>query len=183
MKIHPIFVILVFFFISCSSTYYVKNEDSSYNEMNEKIEGKKVTVVLNNGEEISGSNVFVKSVLTSVDEISIPTANINKITKTNHLLGAVGGAIIGATAGAGLGLIYDYARNISYPYIEYNIWDEEFKSEGSLSTKSDGEGAVIGGLIGIGSGVLIGVLNGPTDSFIFSPTETEDKTQIANPEN
>ena len=108
MKIHPLFCISIILFISCSSTHFVKNEDSSYNEMNEKLLGEKVTLDLIYGEEIVGYNVEVKSESTSVGEGKISTTTIKEITIKSHGKGALKGAGYGFLGGASFGFLFGY---------------------------------------------------------------------------
>ena len=175
MKKLYMFILSIFLFTACSSTHFIKNDDSSYNEVNQKLIGKKVTLALNNGEEISGSNVFVKSDSTSVDEISIPTANINKITNTNNSMGAASGAIIGLVSGLGIGFLIDLATSFE---VNDHLHYEYGSLEMSVTSSSGGQGALIGGISGLLFGVLIGGMNGPTDTFILSQPETGDTTDV-----
>ena len=175
MKNLSMFMLSYFLLTACSSTHFIKNDETSYQELNRKLEGRNATLSLNSGEEISGSIVFVDAELISVDGINVPTANINKITDTNHLIGSVSGAIGGAIVGAGMGFVYDYARNISTP-IKYDIWESSV--DVSVSTESDAKSAVIGCILGICTGAIIGGLNGPTETFIFSQPATGDTTQV-----
>ena len=91
MKTTAMFVSSIIFFISCSSTHVVKNEDSSYNELNEKLKGEKCTIELVNGEEIYGNNVEVKSDSTIIEERKISTKTIKEITINNHGMGVLKG--------------------------------------------------------------------------------------------
>lgn len=174
------FILSIFLFTACSLTHFIKNDDSSYKEVNQKLMGKKVTLTLNNGKEISGSNVFVKSDSTSAGEISIPTANINKITNTNHSKGAVNGAIIGLISGAGVGFLIDLATSFE---VNDHLHYEYGSLEMSVTSSSGGKGAFIGGMSGLLFGALIGSMNGPTDTFILLQPETGDKTDVSLPKN
>jgi hypothetical protein len=91
MKIYPLFGISIILFISCSSTHFVKDEDSSYNELNEKLKGEKVTLELINGDELDGYNVEVKSDSTTVGEHKISTKTIKEISIINHGAGVLKG--------------------------------------------------------------------------------------------
>ena len=146
MKIHPLFCISIILFISCSSTYYVKNEDSSYNEMNKKLKGDKVILKLINGEEISGDNVYVKSDSTSVADINFPTARIKEITINNHGTGALKGMGYGILSTAIIsGVSYLLQQDEPYSEVVFIILPP----------------------LGLVLGALIGGIHGDIDKFIF----------------
>lgn len=152
MKIYTLFCISIILFISCSSTYYVKNEDSSYKEMNEKLEGEKVTLELNNGEEIVGYNVKVKSDYTTVGEGKISTTTIKEITINNHGTGALKGMGCGALSGFIFGGVL-YLGSMDEPYAEVPL--------------------VILPALGFVLGGLFGAIHGDIETFVFPLLKVE----------
>jgi hypothetical protein len=156
MKIHPIFVILLFFYISCSSTYYVKNEDSSYNHINKKLKGENATVTLVNKQELVGKNIEVKFDSTSVEKINIHTKDIKEITIKNHDWGVIKGTGLGVLVGAAMGgMIYVT----------------------TTTNKPMGFGLVLIALpvLGLFSGALIGGIVGDIETFVFPSNKMESE--------
>jgi len=162
MKIHPIFVISVFFYISCSSTYYVKNEDSFYKEMNEKLKGEIATVTLVNKQELVGKDIEVKFDSTSFDKINIHTKDIKEITIKNHDWGIINGAGLGVLVGAAMGgMIYAATTTKKTGFVP-----------------SSGLTVISLPVLGLFSGVLIGGIVGDTESFIFPSHKMESEPTI-----
>jgi len=152
MKIHPIFNISIIFFISCSSTHFVNNEDSSYKEVNERLKGEKCTIELVNGEEIVENNIKVESDSTTVGERKISTKTIKEITINNQGIGVLKGMGYGALSGFILGGVL-YLGSMDESYSELPL--------------------VVLPALGFALGGLFGGIHGDIDTFVFPLLKVE----------
>jgi hypothetical protein len=143
----------------CSSKYMINRNYSTYKELNNELEGEEVTIELLNGDEITAENVKISYDSSSWAELKLsygfwipndscrtPTSNIKMISFKNNSKGAwewMGwGALIGLPTGALIG---------------WNVTsgDRFFSRDGS-GESLEGIGIAIGGLVGLGSGLIIG---------------------------
>lgn len=152
MKIHPIFFISVFFFISCSSTHFIKSDDSSFNEVNERLKGEKCTIELVNGEEIVENNIKVESDSTTVGERKISTKTIKEIVIKNHGTGALKGMGYGLLSTSILsGILYLSSKDEPYSDVVWVIYPP----------------------MGLALGGLFGGIHGDIEKLVFPTSKIE----------
>ena len=109
-----IILISMFNFVSCTSSYMIKHK-KDYDELNRKLEGKKVLLTLKNNEVITAENAIIgidssswykfegdkQYRLEANDRNLITTSEIRKITIKNRINSAFGGLFAGLILGFG----------------------------------------------------------------------------------
>jgi len=138
-------ILLVMLFSACSSTMFIKKNDASLKELNEELEGEEVSIVLFNGDEITGANVVVRPDSTSIGNVKISTSVIKEITITHHVKGALTGmGVYGLSTLILAGIIYLSTQNEPYADVIFIVPPMAF---------------VLGG--------LFGGISGDVERFIF----------------
>jgi len=129
MKIVIVFLgSLMILFFSCSSTHLIKQTQSDYSELNEKLQGEESDIIVNDGKIIEGRNIriFGDSLYciesSSDTEMVYHTSAIKEIFITQNTKGALEGAGIGALCGLGaLGFVFfktpETDRDLSSPHV------------------------------------------------------------------
>jgi len=162
--------ILSFFLLTaCSSTHFINNDETSFNEVNKKLEGRNVTLELITDEEISGYNVKVKSDSTTVEDGKISTNTIKEITYNNHGMGALKGLGYGLIGGASFGFLMGYITHSS----QNGMLVPDSPAESGLMVAT-----AFGGIVAI-TGLLVGAIHGDVEDFIFlSAEESIEKIRV-----
>jgi len=166
MKIYPLILTLILIFFSCSATYYVKPEKSSYQELNEKLAEKKVKLEFTNGEKNYGDSIEVSTTSTFVGGKTYSTEDINKISITYHGKGALKGLGYGLIGGASFGFLMGYITHSS----QTGMLVPDSPAESGLMV------ATVFGSIGAITGLLVGAIHGDVEDFIFLPGEESMET-------
>jgi len=159
MKIHLFVFVSMVLFISCSSTYYVKDNESSYREMNDKLKGKNVTLDLINSEKISAEYVRVTASTTYTAEKNYSTTDINAISVKNHGHGALKGFGYGLLGGGSFGFLMGYVGYSGKSMLAGSAVDSGFL------------GAILLGGIGAVTGLVLGALHGEIEEYVFPINE------------
>jgi len=126
MKYQRLCILLILFFSACSSTLFIKNDESAYKELNNKLEGKECEIALTNGDVYICSDIDIDSELSSwfesnsLNKIIVKlTKEIKKITFYNTSTGADKGSFLGVILGGVLGgLIGFNASPLNGEYFE-----------------------------------------------------------------
>ena len=159
IKVVSFVLVICFTNLSCFATYYKsKSSDSQryYSNINSTSKRYDGTVYLINGESFDVENIVVTPDSTTwidsntSNKISVKTSDINKFEFKNHLIGGIGGFVIGFLVGLTLGYVGDII------------------SEGEASY------GILGGvLLGSGLGLLIGGGLGDRKEYIIVPMDRE----------
>ena len=156
MKSTSMFVISIIFLISCmSSTRLVQHTNSSYQEVNQELKGKTVTLVKINEEELMGDyfGIFQESITVGTETIAIDKAK--EIQIKNHSKGVFKGMGCGLLSGFLIGGIIGAIKSE----------DEDPNIVASEETISYMAGATTGFILG----GLYGGISGVTDYYVFAP--------------
>ena len=164
-SISSILIISMLIFIGCSatSTYFIKHDQSDYNELNEKLKGEKGKMVLMNGDIIVGEDINIGIDSTSWIERgpltkSVATLEINYFTFINRGNGASAGAGYGFWAGAAAGLVLGITQR-----------DQPgFKGAGEIGAVVLIFTVPLGGVAGAIIGLPIGFIVGGTDKYMLT---------------
>ena len=109
------FILSIVCFCACSSTYRLKDDDLTINELAGDLRNESVTIVLSNGEKHSGYNlILIENLLYWKDSRSdtthsIPVNKVSKIIDKQHGQGALDGLGYGFLGGFTLGAIIGIA--------------------------------------------------------------------------
>ena len=104
-------IMSMFLSAACSSTRFVEPTEPSYDEVNEKFQGKKATITLMDNQKQKGQNAHVTPDSTSWLDLgiglrqTIATSEVKKIVVINHGTGALKGLRSGAIVGSCIGLL------------------------------------------------------------------------------
>ena len=82
MRFHLFIMLSVFLFSACSSTIFIKNHKTSFNELNNELNNEKVTIIMKNGQEIDGEQVKVSA--KTIDWVDSNT-NESKFTQLSKI--------------------------------------------------------------------------------------------------
>jgi len=165
MKLNLIIMLSVFLFSSCSSTIFVKNNKTSFNQLNSELNNETVSIVINDGQEIIGVQVKISN--KTIDWLDPKTnkwqfasiSNVNKIFITNNSSGALQGLGFGALAGIFIGSITEESS------------ENKNTSNSIGSNAGKGIGEAIGFTVSCFSGLAIGAMIGATDKYIFNDSQ------------
>jgi hypothetical protein len=146
MNIYPTFIFTSILIISCSTTHLVKNENAAYRELNKKLKGEDVSLLLLTGDELEGYNIEVEPESTTIGERKIATKSIKEITIKNSGRGALKGIGLGVASTLVLSAI-SYFSNQDEPYAEVAF--------------------IIFPPAGLVLGAIIGAAGGDIDRFVF----------------
>jgi hypothetical protein len=153
ISINVLLFLPILFMLSCSSTQFITDDESSYNELKRKVSNREATVRLRNGIEMKSHNIVVDTDTTYVGETKIATINLDKITIVDHDKGAVTGIAVGLGIGGLIGAI-----SFTAAYGE-SIYDDNAMEAMGLAIVAPIAGFLIGG--------SVGAINGNTNTFIF----------------
>ena len=174
LKLTAILVGLAICLYGCSTSYTVSSAgkpdtEYAYQEMNQELNGRHVTIEMKNGSELSAAEVTISN--DSVSWINAGTADrstsvarsVKRIAFKNHLIGALEGLGFGLIGGGGLGALVGNALD---------------RGGGDFGS---GFGAAVGFIIGGGAGVFLGTLTGAgighSYNYEFTMTEQSDSLQ------
>ena len=167
--IYIIGFLAILIFTSCSSTYKLTNADFTLSELDEKIRGEDITIIMTDRKVEEGKNATINNLRTYWVELNsgqmqdIHTKDIREIIVKNHTLGALEGL------GFGMLAYFPLAAVVS------NIG-----AEGGRSNYSDMGGAVVGLLAVIG-GPIIGAAVGHKNIYILNEQKSKTvKIQITS---
>ncbi len=161
---------LALFLTGCSSSYTVSsigkpNSEYSYQEMNEELRGRNVTIELNDGREISGEDVTISHDSVSwldantTEQSRVSTRQIRRIVSNNHIVGGL----------EGLGIVT--------PLVFVTSWSlGGFSREGIGGSDGWAFPAALG-LIGGGIAAITGGIIGHSYNYEFPVTEHSDSLQ------
>lgn len=156
MKNQWLIILLIMLFSACSSTLFIKKDEASLKELNEKLEGKEVTARLLNGDEIEDDFKDINGNTLTLEKNKIPTNDVKEIYVKSHGKGFVKGLGYGTLIGlAGPGIIYLCTMNDPYSDVIF----------------------LLSPLISL-TGGIIGAINGDKDRFIFPIKNKEYKSTI-----
>jgi len=170
LNLSMILFCLAMFLSGCSSTYSVSSTgmpdaEYSYEEMNEELNGRHVTIDLKDGGEIPAEEVTISndSVLwvdaSTAEKSKMVTLGVKRIFFKNHFLGGL----------EGLGIVS--------PVVFVGSWAlGGFSSEGIGGSDGWALPAALG-LIGGGIGSITGGIIGHSYNYEFSSTEQSDSLQ------
>lgn len=170
LKLATILFCLAICLCGCSSSYTVSsgskpNSEYSYQEMNEELTGRHVTIELKDGREISAEEVTISK--DSVSWLDASTAEKSKVVSRrleriffkNHFVGGL----------EGLGIVT--------PVVFVGSWAlGGFSSEGIGGSDGWALPAALG-LIGGGIGAITGGIIGHSYNYEFPSTEQSDSLQ------
>ena len=158
MKYLSVLFSLLICLCSCSSTYHVTHDLSSYEKLNQEIGVGEVTMVNRNGEMITAAEIKVsldsiRWIDSGSGKLSVSTTKIQEIVHQNSWKGAKDGFRIGFVVGAVVGVAGALTNDI------------EIKSLPPIVSTG-----MIGLLGGLGYGIIglpVGAALGHTDRYIF----------------
>ena len=160
MKTIIISIIAASLFTSCVSiTHLIQHTDDSYQEVNQELNGKTVTLVKINEEELGSEygGIFKDSITIGMETITIEEAK--EIQIKNHGKGIIRGMGWGLLSGFLVGGVIGAITSK----------DEESNIGASDETISYLAGAVTGFLLG----GIYGGISGVTDYYTFTPVKIE----------
>jgi len=112
MKIFSVIFIKVLVFLGCTSSHLINYQQSSYTELNKKLEGKKGLIKLADGQTLKCKHIVVGHDSTSWIESrynvkqKVATSEVREIHIKNHCRGTKDGLLSGLKYGAFLGAAF-----------------------------------------------------------------------------
>lgn len=179
-----ILIFAMLFYSGCSSTRFIKPEQSSYDEINKKLKGKRVNIILTDGYWYAGE---VKDIRVAPDSTSwvelllprkhvIPTSKVKEIYTKSHVNGALQGLLSGAIVWGSIGALIGLMCHDSSPGGSGSS-EDSWLFEGPLWTTTPGQDAALGAILlgvpGALIGFLIGVSKGSTNKYVLSVPSSE----------
>ena len=169
LKTAAILVGIAICLYGCSSSYTVSsagkpNTEYSYQEMNEELNGRHITIEMKDGEELSAADVSISKdsvflVEMSTDEKSnLSTRNVKRIAFKNHLVGGLEGLAIA-------------------PVVFVGSWGLSGFSEEGIGGSEGWEAPAALGLIAGGIGMITGAILGHSYNYEFLSAEQIDSLQ------
>ncbi len=160
------FLISMILFTGCTSVHIIQHDESSYNEVNKKVEGKQASITLESGQKIEGKDIRVTIDSTSWVESEshskqvVPTAEVKEIAIRNREKGGLSSCGLGLLGGAFVGFLWA-------------VWSERRESQKPGYIGEEKEiillySTMLGGAVGGGVGLVIGYVKGWTDKYILS---------------
>jgi hypothetical protein len=174
MKTFLSLIFLALILTSCSSTYYIKHEKKIIEDLNKELENENVTIIMKNGQEIEGKQVYVST--SSIDYLDpetnepqfVSSSTINSIIINDNSTGALEGLGVGALAGIVAGTL---AEKSSEP--------KENKSGTMLKNVGSGISSLVLLTISSFAGLITGAIIGHSDNYIFTdPQNIKNKKAI-----
>ena len=151
-------LLMAMIYYSCTSVHMIRHNQSDYDEMNEDLDERKVTILKTTKEVIFGHNVMITPDSTfwlnsQQNKLSVLTSGIREITSESAWRGAKDGFYYGFLFGAGFGVVVALLVD---------------KSSGAMDPKAFAPMIGIGAGVGAGVwGLVIGAAIGHTDRYIF----------------
>jgi hypothetical protein len=170
LKLTTVLFCSALFLCGCSSSYTVSsagkpNAEYTYQEMNEELNGRHVTIELKDGREISAEEVTASNDSVSwigkstAEKSKVATRQIERIFFKNHLVGGL----------EGLGIVA--------PSVFIGFWGSGGFSPKGIGGSDGWEFPAAVGLIGGGIGGITGAIIGHSYNYEFSPISQSDSLQ------